>query len=600
MEELFLSFRSIHDQNSQFGRMVSNRLSPIVSPPFKKCVQQFQTLDEGPSKLNEITDCTLAELFHPMLLLRPPETKPRGVLTVSIENTGYLSVERCIIKMGYHIVWDRQIAMLFWCDTNVSVDFCLQLKPWQFVNHFPGTFAISRKIELARNMERLQKTFPDLYNFHPRSLLLPTQASDLKLLLSGSARPRTFIIKPDLGSQGRGIFLVQDSDSVSNCRDPAVAQEYISPYLIDDLKFDLRIYVLLASVDPLRIYIFKEGMARFCTETYRCPTADNLKEIFRHLTNYSVNKHNTRFKQNEQNAGTDDQSHKRSMSCVFSEIAALGGDVDALRSEIDRIVVLTILSVQPWLQHNYRASFKSECHRSRCFEILGFDVLIDKDLKPWVLEVNHSPSLSCDSGFDMELKDKVIMDSLKIADIPPDYMEQIQQDEREKTRERISGAQVRTSHPKRVYTFEREQRIARGTDWRMIFPNGDMYQEVIENNGFTGMDDTLASSKRKVAIKDQISKLAERYAPPQKKPGKVFVPKLEIQMSAKAKDAMRPTKSVLLLKEARLAKISEEANKETRFMFSQEYEEYVKEEKNAVRSYIRRRRTTERAVANEL
>ncbi len=58
------------------------------------------------------------------------------------------------------------------------------------------------------------------------------------------------------------------------------------PYLIDGLKFDLRIYVLIAGVDPLRIYMYKEGiinwrigMARFATETYVAPSFSNLENV---------------------------------------------------------------------------------------------------------------------------------------------------------------------------------------------------------------------------------------------------------------------------------------------------------------------------------
>ena len=79
-----------------------------------------------------------------------------------------------------------------------------------------------------------------------------------------------------------------------------VASHYISnPLLIDQLKFDLRVYVALTSVYPLKIYVYEEGLVRFATTKYRPPeqsddnSALNTREAkFTHLTNYSLNKYN--------------------------------------------------------------------------------------------------------------------------------------------------------------------------------------------------------------------------------------------------------------------------------------------------------------------
>ena len=88
------------------------------------------------------------------------------------------------------------------------------------------------------------------------------------------------------------------------------------PYLVDGLKFDLRIYVLVAGCDPLRIYLYKEGLARFATETYVQPSKNNIANMCMHLTNYAVNKNNPNFIFNNSKDKTD-VGHKRSITSVF-------------------------------------------------------------------------------------------------------------------------------------------------------------------------------------------------------------------------------------------------------------------------------------------
>lgn len=569
-------------------------------------------------------------------------------LTANIDYSGYASVERCLQRMEYKIVSDRYYNLLYWCDTNVSMEFPLTLQEWQFVNHFPGTSSISKKIDLSRNIEKMKKVFPDLYNFHPKSFIVPTQSLDLKMYLTSHNR-KTFIIKPDLGSQGRGIFLVQDSDGVNECTEPAIAQEYISPFLLNGLKFDLRIYVLVTSVDPLRIYIFDEGMARFCTEPYEKPTQENLNEIYRHLTNYSVNKHNDRFKQNSEIEGTDSQSHKRAKSLVFKDLSSLGYDVDELQSNIDEIIILTLLSAQPYLSHTYKAIFKNiDDNKSRCFEILGFDVLIDEDLKPWVLEVNHSPSLSCDSPFDTELKDSVITGALKIVNIDPNFIDKIKKVQRQKTLQRLGSSNTTSSFYSNnnnnnanaqitkvnfpanhinssksgniinnckknnenlllnsiEFDEKKEFEIAKTqTKWRLIYPIVDdenpkkkIYEEVLAKNismHLGGMDETATSRQRREAVHAYMQAIEERNSPPKKYHQYQIQSQSQLQQRKESPNKNskavltrmspsynRPTKSVLLLREAQMKKIQEEKKKETLFLFSPEYENYLKMEKN--------------------
>lgn len=89
--------------------------------------------------------------------------------------------------------------------------------------------------------------------------------------------------------------------------------------MIDGLKFDFRLYVLLAGCDPLRIYLYYEGLTRFATEPYKDPSRDNLENMCIHLTNYAINKDNPNFQFNS-DQNKMDVGHKRSLTSVLQVI----------------------------------------------------------------------------------------------------------------------------------------------------------------------------------------------------------------------------------------------------------------------------------------
>jgi tubulin polyglutamylase TTLL6/13 len=220
-------------------------------------------------------------------------------------------------RLGMEVCSDSEDEAfdLFWTDSAVGPEQVSLLETHQKINHFPGMYAIHRKDNLARNLMQMQRKFPEFYNYFPLTWLLPSGMADFSRQFDDK-KQKTFILKPEASCQGRGIVLVRSPEDVPQ-GEHYVAQKYLGrPLLIDGLKFDLRLYALVAGCDPLRIYLHKDGMGRFATQPYKAPNAKNLKDMCMHLTNYAVNKASPLFVFNA-TAAEANVGHKRSLAAML-------------------------------------------------------------------------------------------------------------------------------------------------------------------------------------------------------------------------------------------------------------------------------------------
>ncbi|KAK2711574.1 tubulin monoglutamylase TTLL4-like isoform X2 [Artemia franciscana] len=323
-----------------------------------------------------------------------------------------LVVREALKSTGFRLIKSKSESkdwMGMWGKHMKSIEFS-SLKATQKINHFPGTFQIGRKDRLWRNIRKLEVKFGvNEFGFLPQTYVLPYDLKSLRKAWKKTSSDVPWIIKPPASARGQGIKVIHRWDQLSSAR-PLVVQEYKNnPYLISGTKFDIRMYVLITSFDPLKIYLYEDGLVRFASMKYSSEMT-SLGDNFIHLTNYSINKHCDQYIHNE-DAGACKGS-KWTLKSLWNYLRNEGADVDELLMRIRDLVIKTVVSGEGVVNRLCNENLKSTY---QCYELLGFDILLDTELRPWLLEVNISPSLHSSSSLDVTVKGPLIREVFNLA-----------------------------------------------------------------------------------------------------------------------------------------------------------------------------------------
>ncbi|KAL7734243.1 hypothetical protein ACLKA6_011910 [Drosophila palustris] len=308
-------------------------------------------------------------------------------------------------KRGWHQVngdddWHFYWAGVQTCRNIFSVDSGYRMHDNQMINHFPNHYELSRKDLLVKNIKRYRKDLERDGNplaektesnnssgtryvyldFVPTTFVLP---ADYNMFVEEYRKfpLSTWIMKPCGKSQGAGIFLINKLSKLK--------------------KWSREAKGTISSTDCQGVLCHLTGFCRFCTVKYDTSVTE-LDNMYVHLTNVSVQKHGGEY--NTLHGG------KWSVQNLALYLEGTRGKevTDRLFGAISWLIVHSLRAVAPVMA--------SDRH---CFECYGYDIIIDNALKPWLVEVNASPSLTSTTVNDRILKYKLIDNILSVV-LPPD------------------------------------------------------------------------------------------------------------------------------------------------------------------------------------
>lgn len=282
---------------------------------------------------------------------------------------------------------------------------------FQRSSRFADMREVADKSKFAAYMKRQQRLQGDAFDFHPPTFRMPFDKAAWKK--EAAKQPDGYwLLKPSISCCGQKIRLVTGPDDPSFPEDEGnwIIQRFVHPpYLVKNHKFVLRLFAIVTSMSPLRVYLFPDGDVFYTHAEYDVNAESveraNLRGFF--ITDYFFTKKQRQL--------------YTSSNQLFDYLKSTGVDTDKVFNDVRDVIVKSLQVSEP----QYRmAQDETIAYPESTYEVLGWDILLDEDLKPHVCEVNTTPNMGLEINRgndpvvheeDFELKTEIMRHVLEIT-----------------------------------------------------------------------------------------------------------------------------------------------------------------------------------------
>ena len=343
------------------------------------------------------------------------------------------AVEKCKDYGYMHLnLWDLLFSITAKAMLAAEV-----LRPGQVVSIVPGFLCITRKTSLVRS---LRASYGDELAFQivPRTFKLPEELDEWSACMN--SQPSSSSITPlwmlkNNKQRGEGLRLVRAGDEAMGAvfettHRPGLegmllyrwylAQEYVSnPLLIGGRKSGIRVWVLVpdSPSSGFRVYLHRNGLVLFSDAKYdmeldgdgKQSQSDQRRMLRGHVTNFAQNENGQVWNLDRLKSHLGQQAFKR------------------VWDQIERSVALAFVAALPRVNE---VQSQMDLPPRSCFQYFGLDFLLDTNLKPWLLEVNATPSMKVeheDPGVERMIRGQklqVVRDIFSMLSISPSRFNQ--------------------------------------------------------------------------------------------------------------------------------------------------------------------------------